>query len=57
MGKVLMGITAGTIVGATIGVIMVPTLDRKTQRKIKRASRVALCALEEGYDQMMAKMR
>lgn len=53
MGKVLMGITAGTIVGATIGVMMVPTLDRK----IKRASRVALCALEEGYDQMMAKMR
>ena len=57
MGKVLMGITAGTIVGATIGVMMVPTLDRKTQRKIKRASRVALCALEEGYDKKMAKMR
>ncbi|WP_197276588.1 YtxH domain-containing protein [Clostridium massiliamazoniense] len=57
MGKVLMGITAGTIVGATIGVMMVPTLDRKTQRKIKKASRVALCALGDGYDQMMSKIR
>ncbi|MGL5615772.1 MAG: YtxH domain-containing protein [Sarcina sp.] len=57
MGKVLMGITAGTIVGATIGMMVVPTLDRKTQRKIKRASRIAMGALNESYDQMMSKIR
>lgn len=57
MGKVLMGITAGTIVGATIGVMMVPTLDKKTQRKIRKVSRVAMGALEEGYDQMISRIR
>lgn len=57
MGKLLMGVTAGTIVGATIGMMVVPTLDRKTQRKIKRASRIAMGALNESYDQMMSKIR
>lgn len=57
MGKVLMGITAGTIVGATIGVMMVPTLDKKTQRKLRKVSRVAMGALEEGYDQMISRIR
>lgn len=37
MGKYINGMIAGVIVGATIGMIVMPQLDRRTQRKIKKA--------------------
>lgn len=37
MGKYINGMIAGVIVGATIGMIVMPQLDRRTQKKIKKA--------------------
>lgn len=37
MGRYISGMVAGLAVGATIGMIVMPQLDRKTQKKIKKA--------------------
>ncbi|WP_251861219.1 YtxH domain-containing protein [Clostridium sp. Marseille-Q2269] len=36
--RFLSGMTTGAIIGATVGMLMVPQLDRGTRRKIKRTS-------------------
>lgn len=35
MCKYINGMVAGIIVGATVGMVVLPQLDRKTQKKIK----------------------
>ena len=40
--RFLSGITAGAILGATAGMLIVPQLDRGTRRRIKRTSRVMM---------------
>ncbi|MGL5576073.1 MAG: YtxH domain-containing protein [Sarcina sp.] len=57
MGKLLKGMVAGTIVGAAISVALIPTMDRKTQRKIKRFCRKTYCILEDCCDDMRAKLK
>ncbi|MGL4451947.1 MAG: YtxH domain-containing protein [Sarcina sp.] len=57
MGKLLKGMVAGTIVGAAISVALIPTMDRKTQRKIKRFCRKTYCMLEDCCDDMRAKLK
>jgi len=37
--RFLSGITAGAIIGATAGMLIVPQLDRGTRRRLKRTSR------------------
>ena len=36
MGRYISGMVAGLAVGATIGMIVMPQLDRKTQKKLKK---------------------
>lgn len=44
------GLIAGTILGAAAGMIILPQLDRKTQRCMKKAGRKLVCAAEDTYD-------
>ena len=57
MGKLLKGVAAGTIVGAAIGAALIPTMDRKTQRKLKRLCQKTSCMLEDCCDGMREKLR
>ena len=49
MGRYISGMVAGLAVGATIGMIVMPQLDRKTQKKIKKAGWKLLDFAEESY--------
>ncbi|MBS5925802.1 MAG: YtxH domain-containing protein [Clostridium sp.] len=49
MGRYISGMVAGLAVGATIGMIVMPQLDRKTQKKIKKAGYKLLNFAEESY--------
>lgn len=44
------GITAGAIMGAAVGMVLSPQLDRGTKRRIKKSGRVVKNAAEEMYD-------
>ncbi|WP_297518312.1 YtxH domain-containing protein [uncultured Clostridium sp.] len=57
MGKLFKGIAAGTIMGAAIGIAVLPTLDRKTQRKIKRFCKKTCCMLEDCCDDVKEKLK
>lgn len=57
MGKLLSGLAAGTIVGAAVGMAIVPNLDRRTQKKIKRVCKKAACMAEDRYDDVLSKFR
>ena len=44
MGKVIKSLAIGTILGVTIGMMILPELYKKTQRNIKRTSKRLRCA-------------
>lgn len=53
MGKMVTGLAAGAVLGAAVGAMVFPQLDRKTQRAVKKVGKRALCAAEDAYDCMM----
>lgn len=46
MGK-LTSLTAGIMVGAAVGMMVIPNLDRKTQKAFKRAGRRVMDMAED----------
>lgn len=56
MGKFLTGITTGAIVGAAVGMIVMPQLDRRTQRSIKRMGKRVMHVAEDTYGNMIDRM-
>lgn len=57
MGKLFNGIAAGTVLGAAIGVALIPNMDRKTQKKIRRVCKKAACMIEDGCDDLRSKLK
>ncbi|WP_291739888.1 YtxH domain-containing protein [Clostridium sp.] len=53
MGKVIKSLAIGTILGVTIGMMIVPELDKKTQRNIKRTSKRLRCAAGDVCDNIL----
>ncbi|WP_253289335.1 YtxH domain-containing protein [Clostridium sp. MSJ-8] len=54
MNKYLCGMATGMIVGASIGMMVFPQLDRKTQRKMKNAgNKVIDMATDSCHNVMM----
>ena len=53
MGKVIKSLAIGTIFGITIGMMVLPELDRKTQRNIRRTSKKLRCAAGDAYDNIL----
>lgn len=47
MGKIMTSLTTGLIVGAAVGLMIAPNLDRKTQKAIKKAGRNMLDFAED----------
>ncbi|MBK1811896.1 hypothetical protein JHL18_14840 [Clostridium sp. YIM B02505] len=53
MGRFMSGVTTGAIVGAAFGMMIMPQLDRKTQKSLKRAGKMVMNLAEERADGMM----
>lgn len=56
MGKVIKSLAIGTVLGMAIGVMVLPELDRKTQRNIRRTSKRLRCAAGDAYDNLLDYM-
>ena len=49
MGKVIKSLAIGTIFGVAIGIMVLPELDRKTQRNIRKTRRKIKGVAEDRY--------
>lgn len=50
------GVTTGAVIGAAIGMMMLPEMDRNTRKKIKRSSKM-IKNMASGMTGMMDWMR
>lgn len=57
MGKVMKGLAVGAMVGAAIGIMAFPELDRKTQRGIRRTKKRMMGMAEDAYGNVLDYMR
>ena len=53
MGKVIKSLAIGTILGMAVGMMVLPELDRKTQRNNRRTSKKLRCAAGDAYDNIL----
>lgn len=53
MYKSARGIAMGVIVGAAVGAMMMPNLDRRTQKSMRRAAKRVKNMGEDTYDRMI----
>lgn len=52
MNRYINGMIAGVMVGAAIGVMVLPQLDRKTQKAVRKAGQRIMNIAEDSYDNM-----
>ncbi|CDG02402.1 YtxH domain-containing protein [Clostridium chauvoei] len=57
MGRMMKGLAAGMMVGAAVSIMVIPQLDRKTQRNIKRTGRKAMGMAEDAYDTLVGYVK
>lgn len=53
LGKVIKSLAIGTIFGVAIGIMVLPELDRKTQRNIRKTRRKIKGVAEDAYDNIL----
>lgn len=56
MGKVIKSLAIGTVLGMAVGMMVLPELDRKTQRNIRRTGKRLRCAAGDAYDNILDYM-
>lgn len=56
MGRCVNGMATGIIVGAAVGMMLLPQLDRSKQRAIKKAGRKICDFAGDSYDDIMGMM-
>lgn len=56
LGKVIKSLAIGTVLGMAVGMMVLPELDRKTQRNIRRTSKRLRCAAGDAYDNILDYM-
>lgn len=57
MGRMVKSLMLGTMLGVTAGIMVLPQLDRKTQKAIRRGSKRVMGMAENAYENMMGHMR
>ncbi|MGL5150557.1 MAG: YtxH domain-containing protein [Clostridium sp.] len=57
MGRYIKGVVTGAIVGTAVGMMILPELNRKQHRSVRKMGRKLVHAAGEGYDDMMHWMR
>ncbi|EES50873.1 MULTISPECIES: YtxH domain-containing protein [Clostridium] len=53
MGNFTKGIVAGALISTAVGIMVMPNLDRRTQRKMKKAGMKMRDMAEDTYESMM----
>jgi gas vesicle protein len=53
MNGFIKGLTTGAIIGATVGMMMSPEMDRKTRKKLMRGRKAVMHKAENIVDMMM----
>ena len=57
MLKILKGMVAGAIVGVAVSAVMLPQLDRRTQRNLKRVEEVLTKIVRKASPEKLEKLR
>ncbi|MCI6691359.1 MULTISPECIES: YtxH domain-containing protein [unclassified Clostridium] len=57
MLRMIKGMAAGAVIGVAVTAVMLPQLDRRTQRNLKRVGRRAMNMAEDACDMMIGYMR
>ena len=57
MLRMLKGMAAGAVIGMAVSAVVLPQLDRRTQKNIRRVGRRAMNMAEDAYGMMMGYMK
>lgn len=57
MYKFVKGMAMGTMIGAAVGIMMIPNLDRRTQRSMRKAAKRMKHIAGDTYDGMVDWIR
>ncbi|BFK80509.1 hypothetical protein I3900191A7_06540 [Clostridium baratii] len=57
MGKIIKGMAAGALIGTAVSMAMLPRMDKRTRRHMKRAGKRFINAAGETYNHMMTMMK
>lgn len=57
MLRTLKGMAAGAVVGMAVSAVILPQLDRRTQKNLRRVGRRALSMAEDACDMVMGYMK
>ncbi|MGG7212723.1 YtxH domain-containing protein [Clostridium nigeriense] len=57
MLRMLKGMAVGAVIGMAVSAVVLPQLDRRTQRNIKRVGRRAMNMAEDTCDMLMGYMK
>ena len=55
--KFIKGMTAGALIGAAAGMMLIPQMDRSTRKKMQRTGRIVKDRAEDVYENMMTWMK
>lgn len=53
----LKSLATGVVIGATAAIIVLPQLDRKTQRAVRRTGKKMCCMAGDAYDNILSYMK
>ncbi|MGL4774234.1 MAG: YtxH domain-containing protein [Clostridium sp.] len=53
MGRFIKGVVTGAVVGTAVGMMVLPELNRKQHRNVRRMGKKLMHAAEDGYGEMM----
>lgn len=57
MGKLIKGMAAGALIGTAVGMAILPQLDRRTRKSMKKTGRKIAHVAGDTYDHMMTMMK
>lgn len=57
MLRTLKGMAAGAVVGVAVSAVILPQLDRRTQKNLRRVGKRAINMAEDTYDMVMGYMK
>ncbi len=57
MAKMIKGLAAGAMIGAAVGIMAFPQLDRRTQRGIRKTKRKVMGMAEGAYGNILDYMK
>lgn len=53
MGRYIKGIVTGAVIGTAVGMMLLPELDRKSRKNVRKMGKRLAHAAEDKYDDIM----